>query len=373
MMLLVIIAILSSSILVKTTTQTSTVLPLVTSETFLQCISDQKCGLINKCSFKLYPSTSPTTTLSPPIGTNTTAHGANTPTNSVVVSGHIMTLKNHMPFGIVFYWDVLGYEYNDIDVNTSITSSSNRYHGVYAPPNSIKYIDTKHYLAHTIRLYVPLIFPSTGQNNPPPFADDEFPQPDPRTLENVQTVIPSGDECTRYQVCRLLDTICYMASMSNVHCAKYRTVCNNFNDADQVARDACIPECVYTYYSDVIQDFEEIDSDLVIKWISMGGGIVGSEVDGLYNTGPIIGFTIALIISILINCTFVCLACTYRDSLKSIDLKHPSGGGGGGGKLNDSDDGDSRFFTTNSNKNNNNIHSGSQSAGVYDPNDISYI
>lgn len=283
---------------------------ITNNEAFLQCIIEQNCGLVNKCSYKLYPTPSTPSTPLPHLPHN---NGTMLPPTSLsAVSGHLMTLKNHMPFGIVFYWDVLGYE------TPQGEEPNKRYHGIYSPPNSIKYIDTKYYVAHTVRLYVSTAFQIGGPI--PPYVNGEFPPPNPQTLENVQTIIPSGDECPRHQTCRMLDAICYMASSTNPDCLKYRTVCSEFNDADRVARDSCVPECAYTYYSDII--FGEIDPELVEKWFSMGGGVVGSGYDGTCNTGPIIGLLVALILSLLMNFIFMCLGSRYRHSLKNIDMNN---------------------------------------------------
>jgi hypothetical protein len=139
-------------------------------------------------------------------------------------------------------------------------------------------------------------------------------------LEMVQTHIASGTECARYQACRLLDSVCYMASASNDDCTNYRYVCKDYDDANQIARDSCIPECVFTYWPERIDESTEIDSEGVINCMARGCGIVGSSVDGLCKTSTIVGLSITLMLSLLANVVMACLGCTYKRSLKNLNF-----------------------------------------------------
>jgi uncharacterized membrane protein len=111
-----------------------------------------------------------------------------------------------------------------------------------------------------------------------------------------------------------------MASTSNEDCANYRYVCRDYDDANQVARDSCIPECVFTYWADRIDESVEIDSEEVVNCMARGCGIKGSGVDGLCKTSTIVGLSIALMLALLVIVIMVCLGCTYKRSLKSLNF-----------------------------------------------------
>jgi hypothetical protein len=299
---------LTSHMICQVTAETSGLLQQPQSQTdenlsldhsFLKCIAEGNCGLENKCSFKLYGELSPPPP--PPQQQQPTPPTTTTNSNTVVVTGHLMKLKNRMPFGIVYFWDILGLELpigsNPID----------RYHGVYCGANEAIYVDTKHFGEHTVRLYV-----STNGNhigllqNPVNIS----------SLENIQTIITSNIECPRYQACRLLDSVCYMASY-NQDCIKYRQVCKNFNnDADVLAKESCIPECAYTYYADEFPDFKEMNPSLVVKCLKVGIDMNEHFLDGGCNTGTLAGLSVALVLSIACIVIISCLACQYKHSLK---------------------------------------------------------
>ena len=267
-------------------------------EKFLHCMDEGNCGLENKCSFTLHG-----TKTEPAHNKNNTDSMVNNP---VTVSGHLVAIKNHMPYSVIFFWDILGF------VPPEGHDPNEKYNAVLCHPNTITYVDTKISGPHRVHLSVSTI------GNDPSLLNG---YPNPEYLEPIQTLIASGDECTKYQTCRLLDNVCYMASRGNLDCEGYKYVCNNFDDGDQVARDACIPECLYTYWPMRMEDFKEIDSEQVVDWISRGGGVKGSSVNGLCKTEVVVGLSISLMLSLLVNMAFVCIGCKYRRSIKNMDLK----------------------------------------------------
>jgi len=185
---------------------------------------------------------------------------------------------------------------------------TDRYHPVLCRRDSVTYLDTKWYDPQTLRLYV-----STIGNDPRLLEGGAV----YTHLENVQTHIASGTDCARYQACRLLSDVCYMAH-DNSDCVDYEYVCGNPDDADQVARLNCIPECVFTYWPERIDQSTEIDSEGVINCMAKGCGIKGSSVDGMCKNSTIVGLAVALALSLLINVTVVCLSCNYKGSLKNL-------------------------------------------------------
>jgi len=260
---------------------------------FLKCLDQYNCGIFNKCSFKLFGTA---------VNGSQSQSSANDP---VVISGHIIMLKNNMPYSILFYWDTIGVEQ---ETNSNMNSHV-KYHPVLGSPNSISYIDTRVYGAHRIRLAVSTI------GNSASLIDEPV---DPSKLEFIQTMFTSDEECTHYQVCRLLDSVCYMASPNNADCLRYRLACSNFDDQDRVARESCIPECLYTYWTDSLTDLREIDSEKVVEWINRGGASVDGDVDGLCNTGAVAGLAIAFVLSLMGNFALIYLACTFKRNIKHV-------------------------------------------------------
>lgn len=287
---------------------------------FIRCLSENNCGLQNKCSFKIqmpkkirtplpsapsHPSNSP----SPTPGSTETPRTIET--NEEFVSGHVLVVKNGMNYPILYYWDILGQENPNVDeeaISEELFKSTDHSGLIYAEAHSTKWIDTGYYDSHTIRLFVAN---ERKKNNETQF---DFVS----EIEPVETLISSDEECTYAQTCRLLLNVCYL-STDREKCEVYASACNNFKDDDDVAKQMCIPECVYTYYADVITTMEDIDSDVVVEWISRGGGVRGSGVDGSCNTAPVIVLVVLLIVALAIIVTLLCLAKGYKGTLVNAD------------------------------------------------------
>jgi hypothetical protein len=253
-------------------------------QAFLRCVENGECGAENRCSFRLQGYD--------PSAVNNTS-GAD---GVVTVGGHLMTVKNRMPYSVIFYWDVLGYN------PPSGEPSSSRYHGVYARPNSANYVDTGYYGSHTFRLYVYTL------GNDPGVLDDPV---DAQNLEFLQSLVASEEECTKFQACSLLNNVCYMASPTNEACRSYRYACEGFNEGD-AAKYACIPECVFTYWADRFDETPEIDSEGVVGCIERGCGVRDGGANGLCNTSAVVGLSIVMTLSLLVNLLVGVLACMYK-------------------------------------------------------------
>lgn len=278
---------------------------------FIRCLSKGECGLENKCSFSLTNSATTTTTTT----TTTTNTKTTTPPSSpsstyasaiITVKGHIMVVKNSMNYNITYYWDVLG--------------TNNTYGVIFSRPRSITYFDTKFYGEHTLRLYVPAVSTPEGADFNTLNQQSSIPA---EYLESIQTITTnSGDynghtsDCSRVQACRLLLNVCYGEAQER--CGLYADVCDNFSDEDQIAKESCIPECIYQYYSQEFEGYLDLDSDSLIQSIKRGVGVRGSKVDGLCNTSPIVALSIivfTLIVIALAGCYF---AWVYRKSYKEV-------------------------------------------------------
>lgn len=236
-----------------------------TNENYLKCLTDGLCGLQNQCTFKL----------------NGVQNGVETnasKTHSVLISGHIVAIKNKISSPIELYWDVLR------DRSQS-AQNSNKINKVRISANSVGYVDTGIYGAHTVRLYISK-------------KKSEIDQED---IEIVQTLVASAEPCTTYQACRLLQAVCYMASKDNKKCGEYQTACFGFYEQDSVIKDSCIAECIYTYWPDKISSFVDIDSDVVVDWIAKGGGIKGNNIDGLCDSSVVVWLVVFFVISLVIN------------------------------------------------------------------------
>lgn len=261
---------------------------------FIKCISENKCGLQNKCSFKI------------PLPKKDDGES-----NEMIefVSGHILVVKNSMDYAILYYWDILGEETRSATTNGPQELFKNTNHSglIYAEPHSMKWVDTRYYDSHTIRLFIVNEKKMENRTRPDSMND----------VESIQTLISSDEDCTLSQTCKLLLNVCYLSSDQH-RCNLYSRACNNFKDDDDIAKNMCIPECLYTYYSEIIRKPEDIDSNIIAEWVSRGGAIRGSGVDGLCNTSPVIGLSIAFIISLGIIITLLCIGKNYKRTL-SVD------------------------------------------------------
>jgi len=236
-----------------------------TNEKYLKCLTEGACGLQNQCTFKL----------------NGVQHNANTnatKTQSILISGHIVAIKNKISDPIELYWDVL-------QDHAQSAQNSNKINKVRIGANSVGYVDTGIFGAHTVRLYISKKKSDLDQEN----------------IEIVQTLVASAEPCTTYQACRLLQAVCYMASKDNKKCGEYQTACFGFYEQDSAIKDSCIAECIYTYWPDKISTFIDIDSDVVVDWIAKGGGVKGSEIDGLCDSSVVVWLVVFFVISLVIN------------------------------------------------------------------------
>ena len=272
---------------------------------FIQCISQNKCGLQNKCSFKVQL---PKVGSEPKGSVNSEKRGSGS--DEVFVSGHILVVKNSMDYSILYYWDILGEESGANDGSHGLFRNTNHSGLIYAEPHSMKWIDTQYYDSHTIRLFIVNEKKMGNKTRSESISD----------MESIQTLISSDEDCTFTQTCRLLLNVCYL-SVDQRRCNLYSSACNDFRDDDDIAKNMCIPECVYTYYSDVITKNEDMDSNTIVEWISRGGGIRGSGVDGSCNTGPVIGLSIAFIISLSIIFTLLCIGKNYKRTLSVNNIE----------------------------------------------------
>ncbi len=258
---------------------------------FMACIDRENCGIFNKCSFSLHG-------MERNSSGEEGSEGVRVP---LTVKGHILTVKNKMPYAVIFYWDVVGRPVPSGD------DPNSRYKGKYARPGTITYVDTGTYGTQRIRVAV-----SKLGNDP----DILLQPPEPGDLEFVQTLLTDDSECTRSQACGLLDKVCYMALQDDERCLKYYSVCNTFNNFDQEAKNACIPECVYTYWTEEAGDLRELDSDKIVQWIAGGGGSKDGAIDGFCNSGAVVALSVAFFIALVGLFFAVYLLYSWRRSYK---------------------------------------------------------
>jgi hypothetical protein len=285
---------------------------------FVRCMSEERCGLEDRCSFKLKGD-----------GRHLDPQGGGRNDTHVTISGHLAALKNDMSYPVVFFWDVMGYEV------PRGHKDDERYHGVYCEAKTVNYVDTEKREPHKVRLYTSKI-----GNDPSLIVPGTIKSSD---LEFMQILDAEDVECTRFQACRLLDRACDSAPEEDEACKNYKYVCNSYGDADQLAKEACIPECVSAYWPDALPEDADVDGEGVMACIIKGCGVRGSGMDGFYKTSTVVGLSVVLFLSLLLNGMFVFVACKFWRSSGSGGIL---GGGddeggvfGGGGMFAHSDSG----------------------------------
>jgi hypothetical protein len=270
---------------------------------FMDCMAKRECGLESRCSFKLRGD-----------GRHLSHNGSYV--KHVDIEGHLMAVKNKISYPIVFFWDVLG---EDFPSGGTGDDGDYRYKGVYCESDSITYINTKVYGKHRVRLYTSKIGNDRALLNEPMRGED---------LEFMETYLVGDVDCTRYQACRLLDNICYLSTDENKEdCLNYRYVCKSYDDADQLSKEACIPECVSAYWSDEVPEEVDVDSEGVVKCISNGCGVRGSGIDGTTKNSTVGGLVAGLVLSLAINVVLLWIMFKYRNVLMDSSYSPAQEGG----------------------------------------------
>lgn len=257
-------------------------------EFFLKCLTEGSCGLQNQCTFKLDG-----------VDESNSSNRTKSKNKSTLISGHIVAIKNKISEPMDLYWDVLTRDHSE-----KLRDKIGKINKIHVRPNSVSYVDTGVYGAHTVRLYVS----KEGANER---HEEE--------IEIVQTLVASAQPCTTYQACRLLQAVCYMASRDDLKCEGYQTACFGFYEHDSTIKDSCIAECIYTYWPEKISKFVDVDSDVVVEWIAKGGGVKGSKIDGLCDSSVIVWLVIFFVISLVINLIGLAFGFKYFKSKYSVN------------------------------------------------------